>query len=44
MGMSACCQFFQDLLVTAMDPIEYANGQPGIIQMYFVERTVMLHM
>jgi hypothetical protein len=41
--MSACCNFLEDLLVTAMHAIEDTNGQPGIFQVYFIERVVMSH-
>ena len=41
--MSARGKFLHNLLVTAVDSIKDANGQPGILQVNFVERTVMLH-
>ncbi len=43
MRMGACCKFLDDLLVTAVDAIKDANRQPGILQVDFLERTVMLH-
>src|ERR1700690_1112036 len=36
-GMSACCQFFNDLLVTAMNTVKDADRQPAILQIELVE-------
>src|SRR5215211_5981720 len=41
--MRARCKFSDNLLVTTMDAIKDANGQPDILQVNFRERTVMSH-
>ncbi len=41
--MSASHKPIDDLLMSAMDTIKDANGQPGILEGNFIEGTVMLH-
>src|SRR5215203_1879774 len=41
--MSARCQFLDNLLMTQMDAVKDANGQPGFFEINFFKGPVMLH-
>ena len=42
-GMRSGDERMQNLLVTAMDAIEDANGQPGVLEIVIVEGLVLNH-
>src|SRR5262245_7826180 len=42
--MGTCCQLIDNPLMTTMDAIKDAHGQPGILQSNFIKRAIMLHM